>query len=218
VEELIKLSKLATLRAFPKKALLFFQDDPIHNIYILIQGSIKLYKSGSNGKEFIIEIIRPSEIFPLEYLFQTEKYSIYAEIIENATVIMIPLSKFNQFIIQNETLCINTITYLSEQLFDLYDRLGEKILFTIWDQILLLLLRLGKKYGKVSDKNWLILDTYISNKDLASMIGTSRETMNRSLSELIQKDIIKYDDQHILMINEKKAKFLLPKSKLGYDF
>lgn len=214
-DELIKFSEMATLRAFQKKVLLFFPDDPIQYIYILIQGKVKLYKTDFNGKEFIIDIVRPNEIFPLENLFQNEKYSIYGEFIEDATVMMIPLSKFSQFVIQNEKLCINTIIRLSEQLFDLYDRLSEKTLFPLWDQILLMLLRLSKKHGNLSDDNWVTLDTYISNKDLARMIGTSRETMSRGINKLIQNQVIKFDEQHILMINEKKAKSLVPHKRLA---
>lgn len=212
-DELTQFFTHATLRTFPKKVLLFFQDDPIQYLYILLNGKVKFYKANSQGKEFIIDIKRAGDAFPLENIFWDNIYSVYGEFIEDAEVLMVPRAKFKQMIYHNNKICINTMQTLSKTALELQERLGEKTHYSLLDQILSLLLRLSNKHSDDAIGDFQVLDVFISNNDIADMVGTRRETISRILKELIDKEMVMYDDKHHMMIHAKKIKSLLSKGK-----
>lgn len=204
-----QIAEHAIVKTEKKKSILYIQDDPVDYIHFLIKGKVKLFNSDSKGKVHINEILKAGDVFPLENVFHHERFTTYYEVIEDATIIMIPKTTFKELIIMNEHLCINTLQCLSDKLLELYDKLAEKTLFPVCDQILSLLSSLCRKHGQQHQNNWVTIDLYFSNSDLARMIGTTRETMSRCINELIQDEVIKYNEKNHLMIHFEKLKQLI---------
>lgn len=198
------LSKIAFLKSFKKKEILYFQKEQIQFIYFLIKGKAKIYKSNLIGREYIIEIVKTGNVFPLEILFLNEDIMTNCEITEEAEIIMIPISFFKDIVLINEKLSIDILNCLSDKLIDLDEELTNKLFFSVEDQILSMLLKLGKNHGRYTSKNWVTLDIQFSKTDLAKMVGISRETMSRCLNVLVQNHSLKYnEDQHLMIYVDK---------------
>lgn len=89
---------------------------------------------------------------------------------------------------------------------DLQNRLEEKVLHNTREQIILLLIRIAKNHGvKIADGKTLIT-TNFTNRELANMIGTSRETMNRTLAQLKKKQIVSTNENGQLLMNVENLK------------
>lgn len=84
---------------------------------------------------------------------------------------------------------------------DLQNRLQEKILHNTYEQIILLLLRLAKNHGREVSDTHTVIDTQFTNREMANMIGSSRETVSRTLTQLKKKDFIQTDKTGLLQIN-----------------
>ncbi|GAA3312411.1 hypothetical protein GCM10020331_000040 [Ectobacillus funiculus] len=93
---------------------------------------------------------------------------------------------FEAILIKYPELCIKLFKVLGEKIIDLQNRLEEQILHDTYEQIIMLLLRLCQSNGVPINDGYKIT-THFTNRELANMIGTSRETMNRTINRLRKK-------------------------------
>jgi CRP/FNR family transcriptional regulator, cyclic AMP receptor protein len=199
--ELGKISDIAITREWKKQSHIFLQGDPLENVYFIYDGKIKIYKSDINGKEQIVTIAKKGDMFPHVGFFRKGEYPAYAEALDQSTLIAIPISKFENVLIENPELCIKVFKVLGEKIVDLQNRLEEQILNNTYEQIIKLLIRLAQKYGKEQEDGTILLKSEFTNKDLASMIGTTRETISRTLTKMKKDELIEVDDQGNMLLD-----------------
>src|SRR5690554_1135308 len=146
--EINLIVRLAVTREYKKDSHIFFQGDPLTDVYFIFSGKIKIYRLDAQGNEQIVNILKKGDMFPHQGFFRKDSYPANAQAMEDAVLIYIPIQSFEQFLIRNPEICIKIFRILGDQIMELHQRLEEKILYNTYDQILLLLLRLTKKHGK----------------------------------------------------------------------
>ncbi|OIK17087.1 Crp/Fnr family transcriptional regulator [Bacillus sp. MUM 116] len=199
--ELTKITDIAIVREWKKHSHVFLQGDPLENVYFIKNGKVKIYKSDISGKEQLVNIMKKGEMFPHVGFFRKGDYPAYAEILEPSTLIAIPIQKFETVLIENPELCIKVFRVLGEKIVDLQNRLEEQILNNTYEQIVKLLIRLAQKYGNKREDGTILLKAEFTNKDLANMIGTTRETISRTLTKMKKEELIEVDDEGNMMLD-----------------
>jgi CRP/FNR family transcriptional regulator, cyclic AMP receptor protein len=199
--EIAKISDIAIAREWKKHSHVFLQGDPLENVYFIYEGKIKIYKSDINGKEQIVAIAKKGEMFPHVGFFRKGDYPAYAEVLESSTLIAVPISKFETVLIENPELCIKVFKVLGEKIVDLQNRLEEQILNNTYEQIIKLLIRLAQKHGKEQEDGTILLKSEFTNKDLANMIGTTRETISRTLTKMKKDELIEVDEEGNMIVD-----------------
>ncbi|AGK54661.1 Crp/Fnr family transcriptional regulator [Bacillus sp. 1NLA3E] len=189
-QELAKIVDIAIARDWKKNTHAFLQGDPLTNVYFIFEGKVKIYKSDSSGREQIVAIAKSGEMFPHVGFFRKGEYPAFAEIIENSKLVVVPIDQFEKVLIENPHLCIKVFKVLGEKIIDLQDRLEEQILNNTYEQIIKLLVRLAEKNGTMFEDGRILLKSEFTNKDLANMIGTTRETVSRTLTKMKKEELI----------------------------
>jgi len=207
--EINLIVRLAVTREYKKDSHIFFQGDRLTDVYFIFSGKIKIYRLDAQGNEQIVNILKKGDMFPHQGFFRKDSYPANAQAMEDAVLIYIPIQSFEQFLIRNPEICIKIFRILGDQIMELHQRLEEKILYNTYDQILLLLLRLTKKHGKKLNEQEFLISTLLTNRDLANMIGSSRETVNRTLSQLKKRNFIRYEDGYIVTRPDKLREELI---------
>jgi CRP-like cAMP-binding protein len=202
LEELDPIVQIAQTRFYKHKMYVFMQDDPLDRVFFIHSGKVKIYRTDLSGKEQIISVLEPGEMFPHAGFFRKGSYPSHAEISEDANLIVIPIDKFEGILITYPELCIKLFKVLGEKIVDLQGRLEAQVLHNTYEQIILLLIRLCKSNGeKISDK--FQLTTQFTNRELANMIGTSRETVSRTLNHLKKKEYIDLCEEGYYLIDRE---------------
>lgn len=199
--ELGKIADIAITREWKKQSHVFLQGDPLENVYFIYDGKVKVYKSDIHGKEQIVAMMKKGEMFPHVGFFRKGDYPAYAEVLELSTLIAVPISKFESVLIENPELCIKVFKVLGEKIVDLQNRLEEQILNNTYEQIVKLLIRLAQKHGKELEDGTILLKSEFTNKDLANMIGTTRETISRTLTKMKKDELIEADDNGHMIVD-----------------
>lgn len=202
--ELTEITDISIVRDWKKHSHVFLQGDPLENVYFIFDGKIKVYKSDINGKEQIVDIMKKGEMFPHVGFFRKGTYPAFAEVLEPSTLIAVPISQFENVLIENPELCIKVFKVLGEKIINLQDRLEEQILNNTYEQIIKLLVRLAQNYGKKLKNNTIWLEAEFTNKDLANMIGTTRETISRTLTRMKRDELIELDDEGNMILDPEK--------------
>lgn len=192
---------IANHRLFRQGTHIFMQGDPLTNVYFIYSGSVKIYKTDQHGKEQIVNVLRPGDMFPHQGFFRQDNYPAHAEVTEDTVLIYIPIPAFENFLITHPEICMKLFRVLGDIIVDLQNRLEEKILHNTYEQIIFLLLRLAKKHGKEVNDNHVCLTTQFTNRELANMIGSSRETVSRTLTQLRKQQLISTNNAGLIVLD-----------------
>lgn len=203
-EELEKIVDISISREWKKGSHVFLQDDPLENVYFIQSGRIKIYKSDINGREQIVAIAKKGEMFPHVGFFRKGGYPAFSEVLESSNLVVVPIDQFEKVLIENPELCIKVFKVLGEKIVDLQERLESQILNNTYEQIIKLLVRLARIHGQKLDDGLYLLKSEFTNKDLANMIGTTRETVSRTLTKLKKDELIETDSSGNIIIDPKR--------------
>jgi|SRR5690625_1814549 len=199
--EMEPIVDFARSREYKSGTIVFMQHEPITDVFFIQEGKVKIYKTDYEGKEQIVNVLQKDDMFPHQGFFRKGNYPAHAEILTDAILVNIPIISFENFLITHPEISVKVFKVLSEIIIDLQNRLEEKILYNVFDQIILLLIRLARKNGEEIDENIFRLTVHLTNRELANMIGSSRETVSRTLTKLKKEGIVYNDDQGHLIIN-----------------
>lgn len=198
--EIDPIIDLAKHRMYPNGSHIFMEGDKLTNVYFIHDGKVKIYRTDLHGKEQIVNILQAGDMFPHQGFFRQGDYPAHAEAIGDLVLVYIPIQSFEEFLITHPEICIKLFRVLGDIIVDLQNRLGEKILHNTYEQIVMLLLRLVNSHGEKIKENQFRLTTQFTNRELANMIGSSRETVSRTLTQLKNKHCVDTDDQNNMII------------------
>lgn len=207
--EINAIANLSLQRIYPRGKHIFLQGEPIANVYFISSGIIKIYRTDPKGKEHIINILETGKMFPHQGFFRRDDYPAHAVALEDSVLFYISINAFEQFLLSNPEICMKLFRILGDLIVELQTRLEERTLRNTKEQLILLLLRMSKKHGTQIANGTFLINTHFTNQELANMIGSSRETINRILAELRRKKSISTTRSGNLIIfaNELKNEF-----------
>ncbi|GAA0433136.1 Crp/Fnr family transcriptional regulator [Lentibacillus halophilus] len=180
---------------------IFMQGDLLTNVYFIHQGKVKIYKTDVHGNEQIVNVLQAGDMFPHQGFFRQDDCPAHAEVLDDAILIHIPIPSFENALITHPEISIKLFRVLGDIIVDLQGRLEEKILHNTYEQIIMLLLRLSKGYGKEINEGQMKLTTQFTNRELANMIGSSRETVSRTITQLKKKNLLSTDNKGAIVLN-----------------
>lgn len=172
-------------------------------LYCIRTGKVKLYKSGSEGKEVILGIAKSGDVLGFRSVLMNEPYSRNAEVIEDAQVCFIEKDFFTKLIQKSPDLAFDIIRHMGQELEATEGRISDFLNTDVRTRFIRLLLMLQKSYG-VEDTTGMLLNVRLTRQEMAEMVGAAPETIIRILSELENQKFISLEGKKIKIQNSKE--------------
>ena len=186
-------------RNFSKGKTIFIEGDPGLAFYFLKEGKVKISKTSELGKEIIVHILGPGDIFAEVTLFQkNSSYPATAEVIEDAVVGMIRNKDLEKLVLDNPEIALELIRALSGKIMVIQERIRHLGSNDAVDRTIQVLLTLAQGHGRKTPKG-IELCVNISRQDLAAFVGTTRETISRILGKLANSRVIDISEKNIII-------------------
>ncbi|GAP71303.1 global nitrogen regulator NtcA [Candidatus Symbiothrix dinenymphae] len=183
-------------------------DEPTH-LMCLLEGKVKIYKSGVGGRDQIVRVIKPVQYFAYRAYFAKEKYLTDATAFEASTVCLIPMDVVMQFMQNNHEICRFFIYQLSVDLGIADERTVNLTQKQIRGRLAESLALLIDSYGLDNDAT---INIYLTREDLASLSNMNTTNAIRTLTAFVEEKIIAMDGRKIKVIDEEKLREV---SRLG---
>ncbi len=177
-------------------ASLFSEGDPAGNVYYLESGLVKLYKRNAEGKEIIIQIVAPGELFGEQALAENGTRAVSAEILHEGVLHVVPRLTLIQFCNQNPEYWHAFSDLLIQRKRDLEKKIELLCLQDVEYRILYYLAELAGMFGV---KNGQELSVPLSQGELASLIGATRETTSTTLNALARRGLIRLGRRQVIL-------------------
>jgi CRP-like cAMP-binding protein len=205
LEELNKLSENRKTRTFKKKEIVFYEGDFASAIYFVSTGKIRAYKINEDAKEYSSAIYGPGDFIGYLSILEGDEYKESAEAMENTEVLKIPKEDFKELLFQNRDVSNRFIKMLAHNVLEKEEQLLSLAYDSVRKRVANTLLNLQNKYSKTTPDKFEIS---ISRNELASMVGTSPETVIRTLSDFKEEKLIEIKGSKISIIKSAELENL----------
>ncbi|WP_263384699.1 Crp/Fnr family transcriptional regulator [Granulicella arctica] len=200
---LAEYSAMGTEARLPKGTILFDESAPSTNVFVLCTGQVKLFCTSKEGKTLILKIAMPGDVLGLGAVISGTPYEVTAETIQPTQVKSIRRDDFLAFLQRNSEAGLKAATSLSDD---------YKAAFFDARRLALSSSSAGRLAGVLLDwgrtaaacgKLEMRFTMALSHEDLASLVGSSRETVTRNLSQFKRDNLIQVRGSSILILAPK---------------
>jgi CRP-like cAMP-binding protein len=197
-DELKELEAYLVQTAYKKKDDIFTEGDPPEWFFIVSKGKVKVTKLSHEGKEIILEIISPYDIFGGVAVLRNFPYPANAVAMEDSEVIKISRKNLMRLVDRFPNLMYCIALQLGDRMKSSYDSLKNIALERVEARIAALLLKLSNKVG-VETKEGVLIDMRLTKQDVADMVGTTVETSIRTFSKFKKQGFVTDADGKIII-------------------
>ena len=187
----------AHLYALNEGEMLFRQGDPLNEVFINIQGFVKLFRLTPNGDEKVVDIITPGSSFAEAVLFMGgRQYPVHAVALKPAVVVGINAVQYEQMLRSSVDLCFGMMGLMSRRMHWLLNEVDRLTLHNATFRLVIWLLEMR---CNASTCNRIVLD--VPKHVVASRLSIKPETFSRILKRLTSHQLISVNDQHIDLLD-----------------
>jgi CRP/FNR family transcriptional regulator, cyclic AMP receptor protein len=201
-----KITSLCTEKWFPRGVTIFREGESADSLYVLKKGMVRLISLSDQGRETILHILKPDEVFG-ELLLSEEKRPFTAIAAEDSLVTIISQESFVELLSAVPTVALNFIRLLSKRLATVERGLAEFSHTWSYHRLARVLLQLSERYGQEVPSGTLI-NIRLTHEDLANLIGTSRETVTTQLNKFTRMGLLKREARHFIVARSKLIDFI----------
>jgi CRP/FNR family cyclic AMP-dependent transcriptional regulator len=191
------VTKLAVTRNFPKNTMIICEGDQSDSLYVILSGKVKVFLSDEEGKEVTLNIQGEDEYFGELALLDSSPRSASVVTLEKARLAVISKSSFEECMEKNPGISLKVSRGLARRLRELTENVRSLALMDVYGRVAHTLLEMSEeKDGKK------VIPQKLTQREIASMVGASREMVSRILRDLSIGGYITIDKK-IITINER---------------
>jgi len=186
-DDLRALADKAVTRTFPKNMILINEGDLTDSLYVILAGKVKVYLGDESGKELLLDIKGPGEYFG-EMVLDDGPRSASVMTAEPSQLAVISRSDFKSFLREHPDTALHVIRNLIGMARGLNENVKSLAMLDVYGRVSRMLLDLA-----IEEEGTLVIPGKLTQKDMASRVGASREMINRILRDLTTGGYIKVE-------------------------
>ena len=180
---------------YRKGELLIRADDEPAGIFYIVKGSVKEYAISPKGDELVLNIFKPPAFFPMSWAMNNTPNNYFFEAIAECEIWRAPKDSVIIFLKKNPDVLYDLLRRVYKGTDGLLLRMVYLMTGSAYARLIAELLIYTKRFGKKGMDGKLVLD--VTETDLATFAGMTRETVSREMKILKEKDLVSLEDNKI---------------------
>jgi CRP/FNR family transcriptional regulator, dissimilatory nitrate respiration regulator len=193
-----KLAGIAAEKSFNRGNTIFSEGDDGAGFYVVISGRVKVFKVSPDGREQILHILGPGEIFGEVPVFAGSRFPANAQAMDESRVFYFDRDALISLIEKNPSIALGMLSVLSRRLRMFTAMIDDLSLKEVPGRLASYLLYLSKK-----EKGAGALELDITKGQLASLLGTIPETLSRILTKMSGQGIIESEGSRVKILDRE---------------
>lgn len=195
--DMAAISNLAVTRSFPKNTLVICEGDTSDSLYVVLSGKVKVFLSDEEGKEVTLNLQVAGEYFGELAILDEAPRSASVMTTEDTKLAVLSKAAFERCMEQHSTIALIIMRGLAQRLRELTENVRSLALMDVYGRVARLLLEMSEEQD---GKN--VVKQRLTQRDIASMVGASREMVSRILRDLSIGGYITIENK-IITLNER---------------
>lgn len=202
-EESAFLESEKICKIYKKGEILYREGNRIHNVFCINKGVLKIYKTGSDGKEQIVAFAQRGDITGYRSVLSNEQACTTAEVIQESEICQIPSNVIFHLIKTNGDFALSLLQLTCKELNQANSFIKDIAQKTVRERLAESLLMLENTFG-ITDEGYLNIT--LTREELANIVGTATESVIRFLSEFKSDKIIIMEGKKIMLSDKAYLK------------
>lgn len=205
----------ATERVYEPGQIVIYNGDKPNHVLFIISGAVKFYDIDPDGNEKILHIGGPHSFFPLFYSFDGKpQVDAFYTTLQKSRFLLIPLKDFRERLATDAAFTSRMLEWYAEEMDHVVLRLKSLERSNARQKLLQALAYLCEQHSVVRPlrTNWFRVNFPLTQQTLAELTGLTRETVNATLKEIEELNLVHVPKKTVLEINKKKLYKLLEDS------
>ena len=181
-----------------KGTTLFAEGDEGDHLYVILEGKLKLGTSSGDGRENLLSILGPGEMFGELSLFDPGPRTSTATAVTDAKLLSLGQEKLLPWLATNPNVSLQLLARLAQRLRRTNEAVGDLVFSDVPGRVAKALIDLGERFGKQTDEG-LFVHHDLTQEELAQLVGASRETVNKALADFAGRNWLKLDGRAVLI-------------------
>ena len=181
-----------------KGTVLFAEGDGGDQLYVIAEGKLKLGTSSGDGRENLLSILGPGEMFGELSLFDPGPRTSTATAVTDAKLLSLGQEKLLPWLVENPKVALQLLARLAQRLRRTNEAVGDLVFSDVPGRVAKALIDLGERFGKKTDEG-LFVHHDLTQEELAQLVGASRETVNKALADFAGRNWLKLDGRAVLI-------------------
>jgi CRP-like cAMP-binding protein len=181
-----------------KGTILFAEGDGGDQLYVIAEGKLKLGTSSGDGRENLLSILGPGEMFGELSLFDPGPRTSTATAVTDAKLLSLGQEKLLPWLIENPKVSLQLLAGLAQRLRRTNEAVGDLVFSDVPGRVAKALIDLGERFGKKTVEG-LFVHHDLTQEELAQLVGASRETVNKALADFAGRNWLKLDGRAVLI-------------------
>lgn len=187
--------------SYRSRQTIFHEGTPSLAVHCIRSGTVKLSRGTAGGDEILVGIRSPGDVIGHRAVLADIPYGITAETLEPSVVCTIPRETFIELVLHDADLALRILRHLAREVCLVEEQLVERTRLRVHQRAARLLLRLARGHGPAA---WIgpRLEITMNREQMALLVGTTPETLSRTLHALVERGILDLDRRAIRVRDE----------------
>jgi CRP/FNR family transcriptional regulator, cyclic AMP receptor protein len=196
-----EIAARASVRAFPKRAIIVSEGDETDSLYVVLAGRVRVFVADENGREVQFNQIGPGEYFG-EVAIDGGPRSASVMALEDSRCAVVKRAELNSFLEHHPEFTQHLVRKLAHRVRELTESVRSLALMDVYGRVARLLLELAEeKDGR------LVIGETLTHKDIAARVGASREMISRIFSDLTDGGYVRKEDGHLVIVRKPPSRW-----------
>jgi CRP/FNR family transcriptional regulator, cyclic AMP receptor protein len=195
---IVSTEHLFTMCEMPRGTRVFDQGDTTRIVYMVKRGAVRIARETRDGKDVTVALLGAGDFFGEETLFDDQPRTTVAIVVEDALLCTVRADDLFAVLARDPQLAMNVAKVLSGKLGDARETMEDLAYARVGDRIVHLYRKLAAEHG-VRVAGGTRVDLRLTHADVASLVGSTRETVSAELAKLVDAGRLRTDGRAIVV-------------------
>ncbi|GAB2665405.1 cAMP-activated global transcriptional regulator CRP [Gordonia jinhuaensis] len=188
---------------FPRGHVIFHEGEPGDRLYIILSGKVKLGRHSPDGRENLLTIMGPSDMFGELSIFDPGPRTSSATTVTEVRAVSMDRDALRKWIADRPEIAEQLLRVLARRLRRTNNNLADLIFTDVPGRVAKQLLQLAQRFG--TQENGALRVTHdLTQEEIAQLVGASRETVNKALADFAQRGWIRLEGKSVLIADSER--------------
>jgi CRP/FNR family transcriptional regulator, cyclic AMP receptor protein len=197
------LAAALTTRAVVRGHVVFEEGDPGDRLFIVLDGKMKISRAAADGRENLLAVLGPGEMFGELSLFDPGERTATASAVTDSTLASLDHDDLRPLLLDQPGVAVQLLRALAQRLRRTNEAMADLVFSDVPGRVAKALLDLAERFGD-DEGDGVRVRHDLTQEELAQLVGASRETVNKALSEFANRNWLRLEGRSVLLLDRER--------------
>jgi CRP/FNR family transcriptional regulator len=197
------LASALTTRAVVRGHVVFSEGDTGDRLFIVIEGKVKISRAANDGRENLLTVLGPGEMFGELSLFDPGSRTATATAVTESTLASLDHDDLRPLLLDQPAVAVQLLRALAQRLRRTNEAMADLVFSDVPGRVAKALLDLAEKFGD-DESDGVRVRHDLTQEELAQLVGASRETVNKALADFASRGWLRLEGKSVVILDRER--------------